>query len=111
MPAKKTKVWEDNYQAFLDDYHIVFKGPEQPSNWPEEHKHLFEVVRNIWATRYAKYKKSEKLDVWAVKKRRDKAAEIAAKTHQTRIATINEDTWRGLAEAEVKRMLERPITW
>lgn len=110
MAPKKTKTWKDNYQDLMDDYGILFEGPKQPPDWPEEHKHLFEVVRDIWAIRYAKYKKSNKLTKQAVRERRRTAAEISEKAHRLRYGRINEDTWRGL-EAEVMRMFERKAVW
>ena len=72
--------------------------------------YLIEAIRDIWAIRYAKYRKSNKLTNQAVRERRRTTAEISEKAHRLRYGRINEDTWRGL-EAEVMRMFERKAVW
>jgi hypothetical protein len=110
MAPKKTKTWKENYQNLMDDHNIHLEGPKQPIEWPDKHKHLFGVIRDIWAVRYAGYKESKKLTRQAVRERRRTAAELSETAHSLRYGRINEGTWRGL-EAQVMRMFERKAVW
>ena len=111
MAPKKMKTWnESTYQDLMYDYGLRFEGSKQPPDWPKEHRHLFEVIRDIWALRYTKYRKSNKLSKQAMRVRRDTAAEISERAHRLHFGQINEDTWRGL-EGEVMRLFERKAVW
>lgn len=112
MPPKKPKLSKEQLKRLVDDYGINFEGPLPARQWPIQYSHLFQVIRNIWATRYDEYIIRTDIDQKTVRKQKARVRDLRTRaTSLRKDFGINEDTWRGLIETPVMERFDQEIVW
>ena len=111
-PRKKVKLKKGELRDYVAQYGIEFKGPVAPKHWPERHRHLLLVIREIWATRYDEYMKRNDIDqrllykqMIRVRKLRQRATELREDRNP------NEGSWRDDLEVPVIEHFKDEIIW
>jgi hypothetical protein len=102
----------EKLRDLVEEYHIKFEGPTPPRKWPDRYRHLFQVVRDIWANRYDEYIKRTDIDQKTINKqisRVRKVIEIA--TRLRRNTSSHEDTWRDAVETTILGLLKEEVVW
>jgi hypothetical protein len=108
MPPRKPKLTKTD----LERFDIRFEGPVPPRRWPEQYRHLFQVIRDIWANRYDNYSQIDDRDPNYVNKYRDCVKTIVDQAAKFRENTgRNESTWRDSIESYVLKLFHKEIRW
>ena len=111
MPPKKDQFSKKDLRRIASDHGIRFKGPVPPSEWPQEHKHNFDVVRAIQFLSYEDYME----DGHVGKTRRTiyqrRVRKIRKKVHiLLGDDSPNEPSWRDL-EIPIFERFDGPTIW
>lgn len=110
-PRKKNRTKAD-LPNLLRKHEIKFEGPLQPSKWPPQQKHLFLVIRDIWATRYDEYMNRAGIDKRIIKKQQDRVRDLRKNAYMLRNdVDNNEDTWRHSIERLIFERFTKDIVW
>lgn len=111
MPPKKDPFSGLHLRRTAQEHGIRFKGPVAPSEWPQEHKHNFDIVRAIQFLRYEEY--MENVNVSKIRKSvyQKRVRDIRDKVHSLLAdANPNEPSWRDL-EVQIFERFDEPTIW
>lgn len=114
MPSKKPTKQEvkQELKGLIEQYGIKFEGPVPPHKWPRKQKHLFQVIRDIWANRYDEYKKRTGGDETILLNHLKRVRNLRNNAYRLRAGiNINEGTWRGVVETLVFGRFDEEIVW
>jgi hypothetical protein len=111
MAPRKEKGPKERLRDLIDEYDINFEGPVLEKNWPEQYRHHFRIIRQIWATRYEEYTQRRDIDPRKMIKQRARVRDLRNKAYSLRKnIRINEATWREVEKLVFKRFDEE-IIW
>ncbi|KAH8685482.1 hypothetical protein BGZ60DRAFT_395270 [Tricladium varicosporioides] len=97
MPPKKLP--PEKLRNQIEKYDILFEGPVPPRKWPDRYRHLFQVIRDIWANRYDEYTRRTDIDRETIDKQMTRVRTVVDKaTRFRKNIGSHEDTWRDAIE-------------
>lgn len=111
MAPRKNTLTHAEFRSLIDKYRIRFYGPAPPGKWPQEHRHHFQIIRDIGSVLYDNYRANEEIP----QERRDdfkkRVRDIRGKAYKflDNIKT-NESTWREL-EIPILRRFDERVIW
>ncbi|KAF2993986.1 hypothetical protein E8E13_001631 [Curvularia kusanoi] len=105
MPPRKEDLSEAALRRKVHDHGIRFKGPVPPEEWPNEHKHHFDVAHTIQFLRYDAYKTSFKRKTDYQKRVRSLRRQVQELLDDV---NANEPSWRQL-ERDIFKRLDQSI--
>lgn len=110
MPPRKEKLPKLEFRQLIRNYGIRFEGPVPPREWPDQHKHHFQVIREISTIRYDDYKVNERIPKERRKDFQKRVNYLREKAYNLLDdVKANEATWRELELSILKRFDERVI--
>ncbi|KAK5062685.1 hypothetical protein LTR84_004758 [Exophiala bonariae] len=102
-PAKNSKPELDRsgYISLMKKYGIIFEGPIQPEDWPEQYAHFFRIISQTSIIRKSEYCKAFNEDNLRVAKLRSGSTELVHAARSALRRNGNERTWRQETEEKV----------
>jgi hypothetical protein len=114
MPPRKEKLSKDGagLKELVESFSIKFEGPVPPNNWPPFYSHHFNVIRDIWSTRYDDYMNRRDIDAQQKAKQQRRVVRLRENAYSLRQdLSINESTWRDLVEPNVIKIFGEQVIW
>jgi hypothetical protein len=110
MPPRREKLSKVEFRQLIRKKRIRFEGPVPPRQWPNEHKHHFEVVRTISDVRYDIYNTSQNIPETHRHDFRERVHYMRKRAYELLDdITTNEPTWRELETLVFKRFDEETL--
>ncbi|KAF1949104.1 hypothetical protein CC80DRAFT_555718 [Byssothecium circinans] len=110
MPPTKKKPSKEVVRDLLFQHKILFEGRASPNQWPRQHQHHFQVIRDISALRYDQWEGDERIDI---ARRISYGNRVRNLSGQARALLndlhVNEDTWRTQVEHFVSEPFEKHV--
>jgi hypothetical protein len=111
MPPIKDKLSQADLRRKVSDYGIRFEGPVPPTQWPDEHKYNFGVIRTLQFLQYEDYKQDDQISSHRRREYQKRVRNIRIKVgHLLDDLNPNEDSWRAL-EDPIFEKFDRPVIW
>jgi hypothetical protein len=111
MPPTKDRFSQADLRRKVSDYRIRFEGPVPPTQWPEEHKYNFRVIRALQFLQYEEYKEDHQIHPDRRREYRKRVGNIRTKVGRLLDdLNPNEDSWRAL-EGPIFEKFDRPVIW
>jgi hypothetical protein len=111
MPPRREKLSDVEYHQLRRNKGIRFEGPVPRWQWPNEHKHHFEVVRTIADVRYDTYTVNQNVPDARRHDFKERVKYLRERAYQLLDdVKTNEATWREL-EIPVFKRFDDHILW
>jgi hypothetical protein len=111
MPPKKDQLSPVDLRQKAYDHGIRFHGPVPPSEWPDEHKHNFNVIRALQFLRYEEYRENQRIPSSRKVDYQRRVRDLRVKVRDL-LNDVNpsESSWREL-ESPIFGKFDKPTIW
>ena len=110
MAPRKEKDSKERLKDRIEECNINFEGPVPQKKWPEQYRHHFGTIREIWGTRYEEYTQRCDKDPQTIREQKKRVRDLRNKVSNWRKnLSINEATWREVEKLVFQRYDEEVI--
>jgi hypothetical protein len=111
MPPTKEKLSQKDFRDKVHEHGIRFEGPTRPTQWPDEHKHIFKIIRELQFLRYEEYRENHQISSRRRSEYQKRVRNVRDKVRDL-LEDVNphEDSWREL-EGPIFEKFDRPVIW